>query len=279
MRLILPKALSTAIKYTCAIAWLCLSTAPLTADAEIYKWVDANGRVHFSDKKHAREQAQRLDEEPEDENTNSNHLTFYPEADALLGENTTSPQGRSRALSAGRWNVAGTSMQNTSVLRFDLSELLAVVNGGKGKRLVSAHLALYANTDDKLYGQGVSNQEAPGHSTLKGDNAFYLMPVHNSWDESSAIWTDFYSSSHYTPSTIRNLPSVAVEGSKTPSQDYSIDVSEMLRAIISSNIRELTVEMKLQRLPTMAQVTFHSREADVDKRPRLIIELLDKPAS
>lgn len=278
MRLIQLEAMSAAIKYMHSIVWLCLLLTPFTANAEIYKWVDANGRIHFSDKKHAGEQAQRLDAEPEQENTNNNHLTFYPEADALLGENTTSPQGKSRALSAGRWNVAGTSMQNTSVLRFDLTELVAVVNTGKGKQLVSAHLELYANTDDKLYGQGVSNQEAPGHSTLKGDNAFYLKPVHNSWDESNAMWSDFYSSSHYTPTTIRNLPSIAVEGSKSPSQDYSIDVSEMLRAIINSNIRELTLEMKLQRLPTMAQVTFHSREADVDKRPRLLIELLDKPA-
>lgn len=255
---------------------LCLLALPLAATAEIYKWVDAQGRVHFSDKKHASEQAKRLDEEPGAANTNNNNkLSLYPEADALLSKNSNSAQGKAPVLSAGIWQVGGTSMQNTSILRFDLGELLALVNSGQGKRITSAQLVLHANTTDKLYGQGVNNTETPGHSTLKGDNAFYLIPVHNSWQEGTVTWSDFYSSSHYTPSTIRGLPSVAVPGSDNPTQDFEIDVKDMLQALTKVNVRELTLELKLQRMPAMAQVTFHSREAEPEHRPRLVVELLD----
>lgn len=253
---------------------LCLLALPLTATAEIYKWVDAQGRVHFSDKKHASEQAKRLHEEPDTANPNNNRLLLYPEADALLSKSSNSAQGHIPVLSAGIWQVGGTSMQNTSILRFDLGELLTLVNSGQGKRIMNAQLVLYANTNDKLYGQGVNNKEVPGHSTLKGDNAFYLMPVHNSWQEDTVTWSDFYSSSHYTPSTIRSLPSVAVPGSNSPAQDFEIDVKNMLQALAKANVRELTLELKLQRMPSMAQVTFHSREAEPEHRPRLVIELL-----
>lgn len=259
-----------------SVLWLCLLILPVTGSAEIYKWVDANGKVHFSDKKHAHEQAKRLDSEAEiDVAEQKNRLILYPEADALLSQNSTSPQGNSRALSAGSWHVGGTTMQTTSLLRFDLSELLSLVNGKPGKRIASAQLILRANTDDKLYGQGVNNQEAPGHSAAKGDNAFYLMPTHNSWQENAVTWSDFYSSSHYTPTAIRNLPSIAVPGTTNPAQDFDIDVKDLLQALFKANIRELTLEMKLQRLPSMAQVTFHSREADSESRPHLVITLID----
>lgn len=257
--------------------WLCLLILPLSATAEIYKWVDASGRVHFSDKKHADERAKRVDEPPEDEAISQNRLTFYPDADTLLSQNKNTAQGNTHALSAGNWSVGGTSVQHTSLLRFDLTELLSVVNGDAGKRIASAKLYLYANTDDKLYGQEVSNKEPPGHSTLKGSNAFYLIPSHNSWEESKATWSDYYSNSHYTPSTIRSLPSVTVEASSSATEDYEVDVNELMSRIAKNNIRELTLEMKLQRLPPMAQVTFYSKEAAAEKRPRMVIELVDPP--
>lgn len=256
----------------------CLMATPLAVAAEIYKWVDASGRTHFSDKKHASEQAQRLDAEPEAEDINKNRLVIYPEADALLTQSSDTAQGNSRALSVGRWHTGGTSVQSASLLRFDLSELLTRVNSGPGKRIARAQLGLYANTDDKLYGQGVNNQEPPGHSTLRGDNAFYVMPAHNSWEENKVTWSDYYSSNHYTPSAIRSLPSLAVEGSKSPTQDFDIDVKDLLQKLAEGNVRELTLELKLQRLPTMAQLTFHSREAEPDYRPRLLIELVDSPS-
>jgi Domain of unknown function (DUF4124) len=271
----MPKRRLTAMPFALMLLWLVL---PLTSSAEIYKWVDANGQVHFSDKKHAVDNAQRMDLDPAAEDANTNRLTLYPDADTILTENNQSPQGNSSALSAGNWNQGGSRLHNKTLIRFDLADLLKAVHTGKGKQVASATLRLVANTDDKIYGQGVNNQEAPGHSTLQGDNAFYLIPVHNSWDESTVKWADFYSSSHYTPSMIRKLPSIAADGSTSPFQDYSIDVNALLREIVKSNVRELTLEMKLQRQPAMAQVTFHSREAAPEKRPALVIELMDSDA-
>lgn len=271
------KPLTLPRRYRRGALWLCLCLLPWPAVAEIYKWVDADGRVHFSDKKHANEKAKRLDVPPEDLASSKNRLILYPDADTLLSQNKNTAQGNARALSAGNWSVGGTSVQHTSLLRFDFTELLSVVNGDAGKRIASAKLYLYANTDDKLYGQGVNNQEPPGHSTLKGSNAFYLIPAHNSWQESQVTWPDYYSNSHYTPSAIRSLPSITVEASSSAAEDYEVDMKSLTSKIVKNNIRELTLEMKLQRLPPMAQVTFYSKEAVADKRPRLIIELVDPP--
>lgn len=252
-----------------------LMVLPLAGAAEVYKWVDSNGRVHFSDKKHAHQQAERLGAEQETADPNSNHLTLHAEADAILSRNSSEPRGNTPVLSAGNWNVGGTTVQNVSLLRFDLSELLRVVNASPGKQLHGAQLQLFANTDVKLYGQGVNNQEPPGHSTLNGDNAFYLKASHNSWEEAKVTWEHYYSSNHYVPSAIRALPSVAVAGSASAGENFSIDITELVAELIKNNIREVTLEMRLQRLPKMAQVTFHSRESQMSLRPALMVELLD----
>ena len=260
-----------------ALLGLLLWVTPIGINAEIYKWVDSNGRTHFSDKKNASQQAQRMDAELDLEETNQNALSFYPEADALLSLNNTIPQGKARAISAGIWRTGGNNVQNTSVLRFDFSELISLMNAHPNKSIFKAQLHLFANTDDKLYGQGVNNKEAAGHSTLKGDNAFYIKPTHNNWQEASVVWDTYYSSSHYIPSAIRNLPAVTVAGSQKADQDFDIDVKELIKAIVKGNIREVTLELKLQRLPSMAQVTFHSRESSPELNPRLTVDLLDGP--
>lgn len=268
-----PLARATVSRALC----LCLLAAPLAATGEIYKWVDAKGRTHFSDKKHAHERAERMDSEPANHGANANHLVLHPEADTLLTQNNRVPQGKARILSAGRWNVGGNTVQNTSLLRFDLTPLLSIINNSEGKTVASAKLHLFANLDDKIYGQGVSNKEPPGHSNYKGDNAFYLKPVHNAWDEADAIWQDFYSSNNYTPGVIRNLPSIAVSGSESPAQDYEIDIEDLIKQLLSNNIRELTLELTLQRTPVMAQVSFHSREAEAERRPTIVVDLVDNP--
>lgn len=270
-------ATTTARLLACRAFCLCLLAAPATATSEIYKWVDANGRTHFSDKKHANERAERMGSEPAAPSVNNNRLVLHPEADTLLTENNRVAQGNASVLSAGRWNVGGSSVQNTSLLRFDLTPLLSAINGAVGKSIATAELHLYANLDDKIYGQGVSNQEPPGHSTRNGDNAFYLKPVHNTWDEAKTIWQDFYSSNNYTPSAIRNLTSIAVVGSENAAQNYEVDVKELIKELARNNTRELTLELTLQRTPVMAQVTFHSREAEPERRPALVVELVDNP--
>ena len=147
-----------------------------------------------------------LHDEPLLAQQNGNQFTFQPEADAMLRQNQTQPLGLSSALSAGNWSQSGTSYQNVSVMRFEIGPLLEEMHRNPQKKLLRATLYLHANSDDKLYGQGVSNQEPAGHSSKGGDNAFYLKPVHNNFDETGVTWDSFFNQSNYTPTAIRSLP-------------------------------------------------------------------------
>lgn len=255
--------------------WLSLMgfMAP-SVHAQVYKWVDESGRVHFSDRRYAREGFQPLEAPPAAASDDGWLFTFTPQADAALLSNRNNAQGQTRFLSAGQWTARGNSYQVASLMRFDITPLLAHLHTSEPrKRVARAELTLYANTEDKLYGQGSANKEAPGHSTLQGSNAFYVKPSHNNWEESRVTWSQYYDPSHYTPSTIRNLPAVSAPTSgEDRERDYALDVTELLLALVRSNTREFTLELTPQRRSAMAQVTFFSREAQ-DKAPRLVIEL------
>lgn len=253
--------------------WILVMALPLNGRAEIYKWVDAKGQVHFSDKRYANEQAKRVDDTPLITQQNGNQFIFLPEADALLRQNQREPLGLSTALSAGQWSQSGSSYQNVSVMRFEVGPLLEELHRNPQKKILRATLLLYANTDDTLYGQGVS-QQAAGHSSKGGDNAFYLKPVHNNFDEKTATWEAFFNSSNYTPAAVRNLPGIAVPGSDDDNEkNYEIDALPLVQKLMEANLRQITLEMRLQRTSGRAQVTFYSREAEEGKRPSLQVEL------
>lgn len=261
------------------LLWMLLITLPLAGRAEIYKWVDAKGQVHFSDKRYADDRAKRIDDAQLLTQQNGNQFTFQPDADALLRQNQDQPLGLSTALSAGNWSQGGTSYQNVSVMRFEVGPLMEEMNRNPQKKLLRATLHLHANSDDKLYGQGVSNQEPAGHSSKGGDNAFYLKPVHNNFEEANVTWSSFFNQSNYTPNAVRSLPGIAVPGSEdNPQKNYEIDALPLVEKLMAANLRQITLEMRLQRTSGRAQVTFFSREAEVDKRPTLRVELFsDEP--
>lgn len=259
--------------------WMVLMGLPLSGWGEIYKWVDAKGQVHFSDKRYADDRAKRIDEEPLLAQQNGNQFTFQPEADAMLRQNQGQSLGLSTALSAGHWSQSGTTYQNVSLMRFEIGPLLEEMHRNPQKKLLRATLRLYANGDDKLYGQGVTNQEPPGHSSKGGDNAFYLKPVHNNFDEAGVTWDSFFNQSNYTPTAIRSLPGIAVPGSDNePLKNYEIDVLSLVQKLMDANLRQVTLEMRLQRTSGRAQVTFFSREAELGKRPTLQVELFNDDA-
>jgi hypothetical protein len=255
---------------------IALIALPLSGWGEIYKWVDAKGQVHFSDKRYADDRAKRIDDEPLLAQQGGNQFTFQPEADAMLRQNQNQPLGLSTALSAGNWGQNGTRYQNVSVMRFEIGPLLEEMHRNPQKKLLRATLQLHANTDDKPYGQGVNSQEPAGHSSKGGDNAFYLKPVHNNFEEVAVTWSSFFDQSNYTPSAIRSLPGIAVPGSgEDPRKNYEIDVLPLVQKLMEINLRQITLEMRLQRSSGRAQVTFFSREAEVGKRPTLQVELFN----
>lgn len=259
------------------IVLLSLMLASPALPAEVYKWVDNKGKVHFSDKRYAHGGAERIDQQQHLVTEDGRTFRFLPSADALLNQVGTTPQGRSSALSAGTWTQAGSTYQVASLLRFDITELLEKILEDPQKKLYRAQLSLSANLDDKVYGQGSVNDAKPGHSTLRGDNAFYLKPVHSNWEEDTATWPLYYNSNHQNPEPVRSLPSIAVNGSGDNNRrDYTIDVTDLVKQLINGHVREFSLEMTLQRRSTMAAVTFYSREANEGKQPTLVIELIDR---
>lgn len=256
----------------CACLLLIYSLA--NANTQIYRWVDAKGRAQLSDLRNAPSQAILVDSNAKKNAPGGNAFRFIPEADALLKESSTIPRGNSTALSAGFWNSTRNTFEVTSILRFDISALIAEVNNHPNKKIITAQLQLFANTTDKIYKKGKRVNSPSGHFSQKSDNAFHIKAVRNNWDEHNTTWQQYYSDSAYTPGSIRTLPSAKAEGSAgNNSLDYSIDLLELIQHCAKVNIRELTLELRLQRRASASVVAFYSKEAKADKRPALLIEL------
>ncbi len=252
---------------------IALALLPLSlAYAEIYQWTDENGRVHFSDQRAARKDAMRRGEKPNQATTDGVNFRFLPQADALITSNSEQPKGKASMLSTGYWKTRTVEYQTRSIVRFEITELLKALNMHKLKHLDTARIEFFANTQDKLYGQGITNKQSPGHSTLRGDNAFYIKAVHNNWSEDDVTWQTFYAPTHYTPLAIRKLPSISAPGSDgVPDKNYWVDATDLIAALVLAQQREFTLELSPQRKSTMAQVTFFSRESD--KPPVLTVKL------
>ncbi len=254
----------------CLAGWLFFTPA----HAEIYKWVDENGRVHFSDKKHAADNAQPL--YAEQLNSDPNVVVITAEADAMIGEHWLRPRGSLNILSAGQWQVGNRRQKNNSLLRFDFADLISRLRANPNLSIRRAELLLFANTEENVYNSDGKNSEPPGHSNLAGDNAFYLKAVHNNWQESDILWKTFYNSDNYTPASVRNVPVLSVPGSgKDNTKDFVIDFQPIIHYVDQTNLRTLSLEMSLQRSSRMAQVSFYSHESPLEKRPRIEVELFD----
>lgn len=265
--------------FTYALISLLVTALGLNASsqAEVYRWVDDKGQVHFGDRRAAGAGFERMDAPEEDATNDGWSFAFTPEADAVLHSNKEGTQGKSTLLSSGHWTLSGAAYEVSSLVRFDISALLQELNSNPDKRIGAARLMLFANTETRLYGQGVANKEPAGHSTLRGDNAFYVKPAHNNWQEDTVTWKGFYDSSHYTPSFIRNLPAITVPGSGSDhSRNYEIDMKVLVEALAQGNMREFTLELRPQRRSSGAQVTFFSREGGPETTPKLVIELTQR---
>lgn len=257
-----------------SLACLLMLVLPAQGLSEIYKWVDAKGQVHFSDKRSAHEQAKPIDAQPAVADASGNEFLFQPEADALLRQGHTSPLGDSTLLSAASSTRGGNRTQEVSLLRFEISPLLAELHRNPTKKLLGASLLLYANTEDNPQGQ-----EAPGHMGGAVDTAFYLKPVHNNFDEKTITWEQFFNQNHYTPNAIRRLPGTAVPGTEDAQHNYEIDLLPLLTQLTAGNLRQFTLEMRLQRIAGNARVNLYSREAAVEKRPSLRVLLASAPVA
>lgn len=255
-----------------SMACLLMLAWPAMGWGEIYKWVDAKGQVHFSDKRNAHEEAKLIDSELVETDPSGNEFLFQPEADVLLRQGSSNSLGSSTLLSAGNSTRGGNRTQEVSLLRFDISPLLAELHRNPTKKLLSASLLLYANTEENPH-----NQAAPGHMGDASDTAFYLKPVHNNFDEKTITWEQFFNQTHYTPNAVRRLPGTAVPGTDEANRDYDIDLLPLLTQLTAGNLRQITLEMRLQRVAGNARINLYSREAALEKRPTLRVLLAGEP--
>jgi hypothetical protein len=100
-----------------------------------------------------------------------------------------------------------------------------------------------------------------GHS---GSNACYLSSVESSWEENKVTWK--------TQPSFNVQGQVSVPASTSNNQDYSIDITELVKEALANPMSDFGFMLRLQNEVEYKQLVFGSREfADVSKRPVLEI--------
>jgi hypothetical protein len=113
------------------------------------------------------------------------------------------------------WTWDGEFGVTRSFVKFDLSQIPA------NARIVSASLSLYQNQDV------INNSSLKDfkHSQLSGSNACLLQRITSPWSESSISWN--------TQPTTTTQNQVMVPASTDPVQDYTLDVTTIVREMVT----------------------------------------------
>jgi hypothetical protein len=122
-----------------------------------------------------------------------------------------------------------------------------------------------------MYGQGLYNNEVPGHSTLTSSNAFRIRRTLDAWDEATVTWN--------TQPAADPGASVLQPSSTAPDQDYlQIDVTGLIGDALAAGSTEAGFLLHLDAETYYAEVTFASADhTDAGLHPRLIIDYLVPP--
>jgi microsomal dipeptidase-like Zn-dependent dipeptidase len=179
--------------------------------------------------------------------------------DTVVSSQSSANLSTQTYVTAGAWTNSGAPYHQRGYLKFDLSSIPA------NATIQSAVLELAANTVDLVYGQGITNGLPPGHSDLSGSNTFLVRRVTSPWSGSTT--------------TYQNAPSVTDEnqvtapGSTSPTQNYAVDVTAMVRDMVSDPLHSFGVELRLVSESPYREVTFASSEfPDPALRPRLVLD-------
>lgn len=227
---------------------------------EVYKWVDEKGRVHYGDKRHAKANDVKTTDTSHTLDKAGRTLTLYAVADTELQQGSRQARGTANQLKAGFQSYRNTTRAFHSIIKFDSSMLLSVLQQ-KSKRIASASVELSLSRS----------------KTNISNNAFFLIPSHNRWNEKKAHWQSYYEATN-VPYSIRKLPFMTAPSSDSIDGNvYRIDALPLTQALAQNNMRELTLEIKLQRTSAVTDIHFHSREAGIENSPKLRIEFIDAP--
>jgi len=154
----------------------------------------------------------------------------------------------SEILSAG-WTTQGISLVVRSLLKFDLSAIPTDLE------IYHANLYLYS-ADNTVNG--------PGHSTLSGSNELIIQKVTSDWEELTVTWN--------TQPTTTDIGEIVLPASDSSSQDYTIDMSEMVQEMIANPESNYGFMLKLQNENYYRRTLFASSDNVLSsKHPKLII--------
>ncbi|MBN1185263.1 MAG: DNRLRE domain-containing protein [Bacteroidales bacterium] len=155
------------------------------------------------------------------------------------------------------WSQSGYSTYMKSVLDFDLSSV------PDGAIITSA--TLY------LYGLDHLNYTITNNTGYKS-NESWLRRITSSWEENTVTWN--------TAPSITSLHETTVENSTSTTQDYEIDVVDLIQDIINDRSNSYGLMLHLKIYERYTRMVFASSDySDANKHPHLEVTYYNIPGS
>jgi hypothetical protein len=180
-------------------------------------------------------------------------LTLQPSGatgkDALITSlNPTLNAGTHAEYDALAWTNGGNPVTFRSLVEFDLSSIPV------GATIMDAELTLYS------YNSPANGQ----HSTMSGSNAAYLQRITSTWDESTVTWN--------TQPSVTTTNQASLAASVSPSQNYNIDVTNMVVDMINNPGTSFGFRISLVTESAYRSLVFASSDnATSSLHPKLVI--------
>lgn len=158
------------------------------------------------------------------------------------------------SLMAAAWTINGNSTMFRSFIDFDYSSI------PPGAEIQKATLQLFADT----LNQGPMGH---GHSTLSGENSFYVKHVTSSWNEATLTWN--------TQPSADDINEVLAPASSSPEENYSLDVTAMVKDQVRHPNNYFGFLLILANENYYRGVSFCSGSyPDPSRHPQLVVEYL-----
>lgn len=182
-------------------------------------------------------------------------LTLQPNAldgkDAFINDlQPDTPSGSNPDLPAIAWTNAGLPVVVRGLVQFDLSSLPI------GTTINSATFYLYHNPNS----QNCSAQ----HQSLSGSNEGIVSRITTGWDENTVNWNN--------QPTISEINQVTIPTSTSATQDYALDVTQMVQDMVNYPTSSYGFELQLVTESYYRSLIFASSdEPDATNHPKLVI--------
>lgn len=147
------------------------------------------------------------------------------------------------------WTLGGVPFTGRSLIKFDLDTIPI------GSEVRQARLYMYGVNIPYIH---------PGHSKLSGSNAFELLKVTSTWDESTVTWN--------TQPTTTEDEKILLPESDSIYQNYQIDVTNSVQLMVNDPESNFGFMIKLSNESHYRQILFGSSDfEDPLKRPKLVV--------